>query len=61
QGGGYYDNAVAMFREKKKSVVVGLAYAAQEVLEIPCEQHDQKLDFIVTEKELVNPNVSILS
>ncbi len=54
QGGGYYDRTLAMLRKKKKIVAVGLAYAAQEISEIPCEKHDQKLDFIVTEKELID-------
>jgi 5-formyltetrahydrofolate cyclo-ligase len=30
--------------------VLGLAYAGQEVAEIPAEPHDQRLDAILTEK-----------
>ena len=46
-GGGYYDRTLATL--EKKPVLVGLAFAAQEVPEIPREAHDIPLDAIITE------------
>jgi 5-formyltetrahydrofolate cyclo-ligase len=49
QGGGYYDRTLAALRAVKSVVAVGLAYAGQEIDEVPYEDHDAKLDWIVTE------------
>ena len=46
-GGGYYDRTLANMR--KKPMLVGLAFAAQELDAIPREAHDVPLDAIVTE------------
>ncbi len=46
-GGGYYDRTLAGLG--KKPLLVGLAFAAQELDEIPREPHDVPLDVIVTE------------
>ena len=46
-GGGYYDRTLAKMR--KKPMLVGLAFAAQELDAIPREAHDVPLDAIVTE------------
>ena len=52
-GAGYYDRTLEVLRAKKTVTAVGLAYAAQEVLFIPDEAHDQPLDFVVTEKDTI--------
>lgn len=49
QGGGHYDRTLANLRQSKPVFVVGLAYAGQELPEIPMEPHDQRLDAILTE------------
>jgi 5-formyltetrahydrofolate cyclo-ligase len=49
QGGGHYDRTLAGLRAEGPVFVLGLAYAAQEVAEIPAEPHDQRLDAILTE------------
>lgn len=49
-GGGYYDRTLAALREDGKIVAVGVGFAAQEVACLPAEIHDQRLDWIVTEK-----------
>lgn len=56
QGGGFYDRTLAALRARKTILAIGLAYAAQELPEVPVEAHDQKLDLIVTEKELIDPS-----
>lgn len=51
QGGGHYDRTLANLRRMKPVLVIGLAYAGQEMPEIPMEPHDQRLDAILTETE----------
>jgi 5-formyltetrahydrofolate cyclo-ligase len=49
QGGGYYDRTLAALADKRP-VVIGLAFAGQQVERVPCDPHDQKLDGILTER-----------
>ena len=49
QGGGYYDRTLAALAGKRP-IVVGLAFAGQQVERVPCDPHDQKLDGILTER-----------
>jgi 5-formyltetrahydrofolate cyclo-ligase len=52
QGGGYYDATLEHLRAQKEILAVGLAYAEQEWLhDLPAEEHDQKLDWIITPSE----------
>jgi 5-formyltetrahydrofolate cyclo-ligase len=46
-GGGYYDRTLAIL--PKKPMLVGLAFAAQELDHIPRALHDVPLDAIITE------------
>lgn len=49
QGAGHYDRAIENLRAMKPVFTLGLAYAGQEVEEVPIESHDQRLDAILTE------------
>lgn len=49
QGGGHYDRTLQGLRANKKVFVLGLAYAGQELPEVPTDSHDQRLDAILTE------------
>ena len=49
QGGGHYDRTLANLRASGPVFILGLAYAGQEVAEIPMEPHDERLDAILTE------------
>ncbi|CAN7485412.1 5-formyltetrahydrofolate cyclo-ligase [Phenylobacterium sp. LjRoot219] len=49
QGAGYYDRALAGLRARKRVFVLGLAFAGQEIAELPHEDHDERLDAILTE------------
>ena len=50
-GGGYYDRTLAGLREAGHDVLaVGLAYAEQGTDRLPADPHDQRLDWIVTER-----------
>lgn len=48
-GGGFYDRTLAALRARGPVLAVGLAFAAQEVEAVPRGEHDQRLDWIVTE------------
>ncbi len=48
-GGGFYDRTLEGLRARHAVVAVGFAFDAQEMPQVPIEDTDQKLDFIVTE------------
>lgn len=49
RGGGHYDATLSDLRRKRDILTVGVGYAAQAVLfNLPVEEHDQKLDIIIT-------------
>lgn len=54
-GGGYYDRTLESLRKKGHVKTIGLGFAAQEVPAVPCDGHDQRLDAIATELELITP------
>lgn len=54
-GGGYYDRTLAAIRAEKRCLAIGLAFAAQEVPEVPVGPHDARLDLIVTETGAIQP------
>ena len=49
-GGGYYDRYLARTLKYKKIITIGLGYSFQKIKKLPINQHDMKLDHIVTEK-----------
>ena len=49
-GGGFYDRYIKKIKKNKKVIVIGLAYSFQKIREVPTNQYDMSLDFIVTEK-----------
>jgi 5-formyltetrahydrofolate cyclo-ligase len=56
-GGGYYDATLAYLRSRKrwrKPLLVGVAYACQELKEVPTEPWDIRLDMMLTENGLIS-------
>jgi 5-formyltetrahydrofolate cyclo-ligase len=53
-GAGYYDMTIAKFRAAKPVATVGLAYAAQEIAEVPVTERDARLDLVLTERETID-------
>jgi len=51
-GGGFYDRTLAALRAQKPIRAIGVAYAGQEVENLPRDQYDQRLDAILTEEGL---------
>lgn len=52
-GKGHFDRSIAALAEHHPVLTVGLAFGAQEVDAVPAEPHDRRLDWIVTESELI--------
>ena len=52
-GGGFYDRYIEKIEKIKKVTKIGLAFSFQNISSIPINQYDKRLDFIVTEKEIL--------
>lgn len=52
-GGGYYDRTLRALRRAVGVVAVGVGFAAQEMAEVPAGSGDERLDWIVTEREAI--------
>lgn len=52
-GGGFYDRTLEKLRACKKVTAIGIAYAAQEVDSVLHDEHDQRLDWVMTERETI--------
>lgn len=51
-GGGYYDRTLAALRAGARPVIaVGVAFSAQEAQDLPEDDYDERLDWVVTERE----------
>ena len=52
-GGGYYDRLINKLSKKKNIIKIGLAFSIQEIDKVPINIYDQKLDYIVTNKNII--------
>ncbi len=52
-GGGYYDRTLKALRARKRLIAIGAAYAAQEMSSVPHEAHDEKLNYVMTERGII--------
>ena len=53
-GAGYYDITIAKLRAMKPTVAIGIAFAAQEIAEVPVTPRDARLDLVLTEREIID-------
>jgi 5-formyltetrahydrofolate cyclo-ligase len=53
-GAGYYDMTINALRAKKKLIAIGIAYAAQEIPQVPATPRDAHLDLVLTEREIID-------
>lgn len=51
RGASLYDRLLA--QKKSHTLAIGFFYSFQEVEKIPTEPHDQKLEYVITEKECI--------
>ena len=52
-GAGYYDRFLS--KKSKNTLAIGVAYDYQIIDEVPTDEHDVPLDFIITEKRIILP------
>lgn len=53
-GAGYYDMTIARIRAMKSVTAVGIAFSAQEIARVPATERDERLDLVLTEKEVID-------
>jgi 5-formyltetrahydrofolate cyclo-ligase len=53
-GGGYYDLTLSGLRARKAVTAVGIAFAAQEVPRVPTMPRDERLDLVLTERDVID-------
>lgn len=53
-GGGYYDRTLQRLRKAKRITAAGLAFSAQQMDEIPADVHDEPLDLVLTERDVID-------
>jgi 5-formyltetrahydrofolate cyclo-ligase len=54
-GGGIYDATLSGLRATKPVAAIGVAYSCQEADRVPTEPHDERLDYLMTERETIVP------
>jgi 5-formyltetrahydrofolate cyclo-ligase len=59
-GAGYYDMTITALRAQKTIVAVGIAFAAQEIAEVPSTPRDARLDLVLTERETIRTNPDLV-
>ena len=52
-GGGFYDRYISSVQYYKKIIKIGLGFSFQKVNKLPTNQYDEKLDYIITEKNFI--------
>ena len=53
-GKGFYDRFLNKSNYKKNILSIGIAFSFQQIKNIPLEKHDKRLDYILTEKSIIN-------
>ena len=53
-GAGHYDRTLERLRANGGVTAVGVAYACAEIPALPDEAHDQRLDYILTERDFLD-------
>jgi 5-formyltetrahydrofolate cyclo-ligase len=53
-GAGYYDMTISALRAKKQVIAIGIAFAAQEIPRVPATERDERLDLVLTEREVID-------
>jgi 5-formyltetrahydrofolate cyclo-ligase len=52
-GAGFYDRTLARLRAKQRIAAVGVGYAVQEFPSVPAEATDERLDYVLTDREWI--------
>ena len=53
-GGGFYDRYISSVQNNKNIIKIGLGFSFQKIDKLPTNKYDQKLDYILTETNLIS-------
>jgi 5-formyltetrahydrofolate cyclo-ligase len=53
-GAGYYDMTIHRLRGLKPVIAIGIAFATQEIPQVPATERDERLDLVLTEREIID-------
>jgi 5-formyltetrahydrofolate cyclo-ligase len=53
-GAGYFDMTIHRLRSIKPVTAIGIAFAQQEIDRVPATDHDEALDLVLTEREVID-------
>ncbi len=53
-GAGYYDMTIHRLRGLKPVIAIGIAFATQEIPQVPTTERDERLDLVLTEHEIID-------
>jgi 5-formyltetrahydrofolate cyclo-ligase len=53
-GAGYYDMTIRALRARKPVIAIGIAFAVQEIPRVPATERDERLDLVLTEREVID-------
>jgi len=45
---------IRALRAKKKVIAIGIAFAVQEIARVPATDRDERLDLVLTEREVID-------
>jgi 5-formyltetrahydrofolate cyclo-ligase len=54
-GTGYYDRTLQALRARRAVLTVGIGFSAQEVDAVPAAGHDETVDLVLTERDVIDP------
>lgn len=53
-GGGYYDRTLQGLRRSRRITAAGVAFSVQQMDQIPEDGHDEPLDLVLTERDVID-------
>jgi len=53
-GAGYYDMTIHALRAVKTVTAIGIAFAQQEIAQVPATERDERLDLVLTERDVID-------
>jgi 5-formyltetrahydrofolate cyclo-ligase len=53
-GGGYYDRTLQSLRRVRRITAAGVAFSVQQMDQIPEDGHDEPLDLVLTERDVID-------
>jgi len=57
-GASYYDMTIHALRARKPVTAIGIAFAVQEIPSVPATARDERLDLVLTEREVIELRTS---